>query len=144
LHGIEIICIFDNINNLKSKKMGIVKEFVKIIKSGYPDFNEKTDYVEIEFEGGGDSFGSFHSISISRPGDWNYKFEGDIDLDEHMDLLFEILDVAEVEYNWNNAGTNGYIKYNEDDDQSIAVNTIVSSESWGSIDNDEDEDEDEE
>ena len=39
--------------------MGLKKKFLKIIKDGYPSFDGKLDSVIIEFEGGGDSFGSF-------------------------------------------------------------------------------------
>ena len=50
--------------------MGLVKRFVEMVKSGYPEFDPQKDTVEIEFEGGGDSFGSFSYISIwpSREG----------------------------------------------------------------------------
>ena len=47
---------------------------------------------EIEFEGGGDNFGSFYGMGIYRSGDYQFKFEGKLDMDKHNDFLFEILD----------------------------------------------------
>ena len=47
--------------------------------------------------------------------------------------MFEILDSAGVGYNWNDAGTTGNIKYNEEGEQELAVYTIVSEEHWGEI-----------
>jgi hypothetical protein len=114
--------------------MGITKRFVEMIKSGYPEFDPQNDTVEIEFEGGGDSFGSFSYISI-----WPSR-EGTLNLDDHYQLLFEILDESGVEYNWNNAGTSGRIEYNTNGEKEISVSTIVSEEYWGEI-YEEDEDE---
>ena len=48
-----------------------------------------------------------------------------------MNLLLEVIDAAEVSYNWNDAGTTGNIKYNEEDEQELAVYTMVSNEDWG-------------
>jgi len=109
--------------------MSIRKRFIEMIKNGYPEFDQENDSVEIEFEGGGDSFGSFHYIDIypSR--------EGDVDLNEseNQKLLLEIIDAAGVSYNWNSAGTTGNIKYNEENEQELAVFTLVSNEDWGTI-----------
>ena len=113
--------------------MGVKKRFIEMVKSGYPEFDPQNDSVEIEFEGGGDSFGSFHYIGI-----WpNREKLEEFNLDNHWDLLFEILDSAEVGYNWNNAGTTGNIKYNEEGEQELAVYTIVSEEHWGEVHEDE-------
>ena len=109
--------------------MGIKKNFIEMIKSGYPDFDPQNDTVEIEFEGGGDSFGSFSYIGI-YPHKHN---EGSLDLNDHLNLLFQILDESGVEYNWNNAGTSGKIEYNMNSEQEITVSTIVSEEYWGEI-----------
>ena len=111
--------------------MGLVKRFVEMVKSGYPEFDPQKDTVEIEFEGGGDSFGSFSYMSI-----WPSR-EGDLNLSDHWDLLFEILDGSGVEYTWINAGTTGNIKYNEDVEKGLSVYTIVSDESWGEIEDEE-------
>jgi len=109
--------------------MSIRKRFIEMIKNGYPEFDQEKDTVEIEFEGGGDSFGSFHYIDI-----WPSR-EGDVDLNEseNQKLLLEIIDTAGVSYNWNSAGTTGNIKYNEEDEQELAVFTLVSNEDWGTI-----------
>ena len=41
--------------------MGLVKRFVEMVQSGYPEFDPQKDSVEIEFEGGGDSFSIYSS-----------------------------------------------------------------------------------
>jgi hypothetical protein len=107
--------------------MGIKKSFIEMIKSGYPDFDPQNDTVEIEFEGGGDSFGSFSYIGIYP------NREGSLDLNDHWNFLFQILDESGVEYNWNNAGTSGKIEYNMNSEEEITVSTIVSEEYWGEI-----------
>ncbi len=53
----------------------------------------------------------------------------------------DIIDAADVAYNWNDAGTTGNIKYNEDDEQELAVFTLVSNENWGTIYAEDEEDE---
>lgn len=117
--------------------MSIRKRFIEMIKNGYPEFDQENDTIEIEFEGGGDAFGSFHSFYI-----WPNR-EGGVDLNEttNGDLLQEIIDAAGVSYNWNAAGTTGNIKYNEDDEQELAVFTLVSNEDWGTIYAEDEEDE---
>ena len=114
--------------------MGIKKSFIEMIKSGYPEFDPQNDTVEIEFEGGGDSFGSF-SYKYIHP-----NREGSVNLDDHIDLLFQILDESGVEYNWNNAGTTGRIEYNMNSEQEISVSTIVCEEYWGEINEDDEDD----
>jgi hypothetical protein len=115
--------------------MGLKKRFIEMIKSGYPEFDPQNDSVEIEFEGGGDSFGSFSYISI-----WPQR-EGSVDLNnsENFDLLYELIGESGVSFNWNDAGTTGNIKYNEEGEQELSVYTIVSEEYWGGIEEDEDE-----
>lgn len=113
--------------------MGLVKRFVEMVQSGYPEFDPQKDTVEIEFEGGGDSFGSFSHISI-----WPSR-EGNLDLGNHWNFLFEILDVSGAEYNWNEGGTTGNIKYNEEGEKELSIYTMVSIEDWGRIESEEDE-----
>ena len=60
--------------------MSIKKRFVEMIKNGYPEFDQEGDSVEIEFEGGGDDFGSFHYIDIYP------NREGDVDLNEDIGM----------------------------------------------------------
>lgn len=122
---------FNNKNKLKI--MGVKKRFIEMIKSGYPSFNPENDSVEIEFEGGGDSFGSFSYISVYP------HSEGNVNLEDFFDLLMEILYESGVEYNWNNAGTTGTIRYNESNYQELSVYTIVSEEYWGEISEDDEE-----
>ena len=50
-------------------------KLLEIVKEGYPDFNPETDNFEIEFEGGGDNFGSFYGMGIYRSGDYQFKFK---------------------------------------------------------------------
>lgn len=115
--------------------MGVKKRFIEMIKSGYPSFNPESDSVEIEFEGGGDSFGSFSYIQVYP------SSEGSVDLEDFFELLMDILYESGVEYNWNNAGTTGSIKYNEGGYQELSVYTIVSEEYWGEIEDDGDDEE---
>ena len=56
-----------------------------------------------------------------------------------MNLLLDVIDAADVTYNWNDAGTTGNIKYNEESEQELAVYTMVSNEDWGRIEAEEDE-----
>lgn len=113
--------------------MSLKQRLLDVVKSGYEQFDAEQDNFEIEFEGGGDSFGSFYSITLYRHDDYSFKFEGDVDFDEQHELLFEILDAADVGYNWNNAGTTGRITFNEDADGELNVTTIVSEEYFGSV-----------
>ena len=53
-------------------------------------------------------------------------------MDKHNDFLFEILDESGCGYNWNNV-TTGRIKYNEDDEHTLEVETIVSDEYYGEV-----------
>ena len=124
--------------------MGLKKKFLKMIKGGYPSFDGKLDSVIIEFEGGGDSFGSFYDFYISRESDYKHKHEGDLDVDENSELLYEILNQSGADFNWNNSGTTGRIRYNENGDEELEIESIISYESWGEILDDEDEEEKEE
>jgi hypothetical protein len=124
--------------------MGLKKKFLKMIKDGYPSFDGKLDSVIIEFEGGGDSFGSFYDFYISRESDYKHKHEGDLDVDENSELLYEILNQSGADFNWNNSGTTGRIRYNENGDEELEIESIISYESWGEILDDEDEEEKEE
>ena len=40
--------------------MGLKQKLLDVVKAGYPDFDQEKDGFEIEFDGGGDSFGSFY------------------------------------------------------------------------------------
>ena len=113
--------------------MSLKQKLLDVVKSGYAQFDAEQDNFEVEFEGGGDSFGSFYSLTLYRHDDYSFNFEGDLDLNEHQELLFEILDAADVGYNWNDAGTTGRINYNEDGDGELRVTTTVSTEYFGEV-----------
>lgn len=115
--------------------MSIKKRFIEMIKNGYPEFDQENDSVEIEFEGGGDDFGSFSYIGV-----WPNR-EGDVDLneDENRNLLLDIIEAGDVPYTWVNAGTTGNIKYNEEGEQELAVYTLVSEEYYGYVEEEEEE-----
>lgn len=117
--------------------MGLKADFLAKVKAGYPEFNPETDTIEINFEGGGDSFGSFYNIDVSRyiSGEGYKSVEGNWELDADMDFLFQILDEADVQYSWINAGTTGTIRF---EDGELSVETAVTDEFYGTI---EDEDE---
>ena len=109
--------------------MGLKKQFIEKIKEHYPAFTEAGS-VEIEFCGGGDNFDSFHSISVWSE-DWKpVEGEWDMNSDEDMDFLFQLLDAADVDYNWNDAGTTGRINY---EDGELRVETTISYESYGEV-----------
>lgn len=116
--------------------MGLKKQFLDRVKENYPEFNAETDSVTINFEGGGDSFDSFYDIEVSRyVSGQGYKYlEGDWKLNDDMDFLFQLIDAAEVDYSWNDAGTRGSIKYEDGD---LSVETIVSVDYWGTIEDSE-------
>jgi hypothetical protein len=115
--------------------MSIKKRFIEMIKNGYPEFDQENDSVEIDFEGGGDDFGSFGYVYIYP------NREGDIDLSEseNRDLLLDIIDAGDVRYTWINNGTTGNIKYNEEGTQELAVYTLVSEEYYGYVEEEEEE-----
>lgn len=113
--------------------MSLKQKLLDVVKSGYAEFDAEQDYFEIEFEGGGDSFGSFYSFNPYRHDDYRFNLEGEVNLDEHQELLFEILDAADVGYNWNNAGTTGLITFNVDGDGELNVTTTVSEEYFGTV-----------
>jgi hypothetical protein len=121
--------------------MGLKKQFLAKIKEAYPEFNPETSEVEIEFCGGGDNFDSFTYITVSdyKDGKWR-ELEGNFDANtnENTDFLFEIVDAIGVGYDFNNAGTTGRIRY---EDGELSCETIVSSEYWGELEEDEDDEE---
>ena len=54
-------------------------------------------------------------------------------------LPLEVIDAADVAYNWNDGGTTGNIKYNEEGEKELAIYTMVSNEDWGRIDAEDEE-----
>jgi hypothetical protein len=120
--------------------MGLKKQLLDLVKEHYPTFDAETDGFTIEFEGGGDSFGSFYDFSIFGITDWKKEFEGPINfsIEENFDLLYQIIEASGCDYNWNNAGTTGKISYQEDDENGVLnVECVLSYESWGEIEDEE-------
>ena len=118
--------------------MGLKRQLLDLVKAGYADFDETTDGFTIEFEGGGDSFGSFYDFSIFCTDDWSKKIEGDFSIEENFDLLYQIIEASGCDYNWNDAGTTGKIYYQEHDtDGVLNVECVLSYESWGEIEDEE-------
>ena len=120
--------------------MGLKIQLLDLVKAGYADFDETTDGFTIEFEGGGDSFGSFYDFSIFGVSDYRKEFEGPINfpIDENFDLLYQIIEASGCDYNWNDAGTTGKIYYQEHDtDGVLNVECVLSYESWGEIEDEE-------
>lgn len=92
--------------------MGLKRQLLDAVKAGYPQFNEETDGFVIEFEGSGDSFGSFYTFDIWKGGiGMQEVLEGSFDLNEHSELLYNIIEASGVDYNWNDVGTRGRISY---------------------------------
>ena len=120
--------------------MGLKKDLLDLVKAGYPDFDVETDGFTIEFEGGGDSFGSFYDFNIFSTDDWSKKLEGDFSIDDNFDLLYQIIEASGCDYNWNDAGTTGKISYQENDtDGMLNVECLISYESYGEVEDDETE-----
>jgi hypothetical protein len=63
----------------------------------------------------------------------------DLDESDNTNLLLEVIDAADVAYNWNDGGTTGNIKYNEEGEKELSIYTMVSIEDWGRIESEEDE-----
>jgi hypothetical protein len=120
--------------------MGLKKQLLDLVKKNYPTFDAETDGFTIEFEGGGDSFGSFYDFNVFGSEDWRKEFEGPINfpIDENFDLFYQIIEQSGVDYNWNDAGTTGKIYYQEHDtDGMLNVECTLSYESYGEIEDDE-------
>lgn len=121
--------------------MGLKQQLLDKVKEEFPVFNQQTDWFAIEFEGSGDNFDSFHSFDIGThkgPVPEDRKFEGNFDTTKHMEFLYEIIEAAGVQCNWNDAGTTGRITYQElDEDGELVVYTLLTYEDSGTV---EDED----
>jgi hypothetical protein len=120
--------------------MGLKKQLLDLVKENYPAFDAETDGFTIEFEGGGDSFGSFYDFNIFGVDDYRKDFEGTLNfpVEDNFDLLYGIIEQSGCDYNWNDAGTTGKIAYQEHDTDGILnVECIISYESWGEIEDEE-------
>ena len=117
--------------------MGLKKQFLEKVQEHFPEFNKEFGSVEIEFCGGGDNFDSFHYITVDNYIDGKHSsVEGSWNMDDDIDFLFKIIDEAGCEYDFNNAGTTGKIIY---EDEELRVETYVSTEYYGEVDDDEEE-----
>lgn len=107
--------------------MELKKNFLELIKHSYPDFNSDSDSVEIEFEGYENSSVNFTYISV-----WPRR-DGNLNMDEHKNLLYRIIHSSGAHYNWNGNGTTGSIKYNEGGINELSVYTVVCENHWGEV-----------
>jgi len=114
--------------------MSLKRQLLDAVKAGYSDFNEDTDGFSNEFEGSGDSFGSFCSFDIWKGGE--VVMGGSFDLNEHSELLHSIIDASGVDYNWNDGGTQGKIQY-DSHQNSLTVETQMIYESWAKLEDEE-------
>jgi hypothetical protein len=87
--------------------MGLKQQLLDAIKEGIPKFDESENYFIIEFEGGGDEFGSFLHFDTDAEED----DEDEFDLDDHYDLIMEIMDKSGVHYTFQDYGSFCTIRY---------------------------------
>jgi hypothetical protein len=87
--------------------MGLKRQVLDMIKKGVPTFDEENDYFVIDFEGGGDSFDSFHSFDTDASG-WDADTSSDF-IDTA--LLLDVIDASGVEYVFVGGSTSGKIYY---------------------------------
>lgn len=116
--------------------MSLKRQLLDAVKAGYPQFNEKTDGFSIQFEGSGDSFGSFYTFDIWKGGAGiQDELEGSFDLNGNTELLYDIIKASGVDYNWNDGGTDGKIEYQAVgwDDGSLTLETQMVHESWAEL-----------
>lgn len=109
--------------------MGLKRQLLDAVKAGYPQFNEETGGFVIEFKGSGDSFGSFYTFDIWKGIGMQEVLEGSFDLNEHSELLYNIIEASGVDYNWNDLGTQGRISYGEEDDGILMIDCNLFFES---------------
>ena len=88
--------------------MGLKQQLLDAIKKGIPKFDENENYFIIEFEGGGDEFGSFLHFDTDVEDDKN-----DFDMGAHYDLIMNIMDKSGVYYTFNDYGSLCKIKYSD-------------------------------
>lgn len=109
--------------------MGLKQQLLDAVKKSIPTFDEENDYFVIEFEAGGDSFGSFTHFDTDAKC-WEDS-DDDFNLDEHLDLIISILDESGIEYVFAGGQMLGKIIYS---------NETLKIESEYLIDGEEDED----
>jgi hypothetical protein len=122
--------------------MGLKQQLLDAVKKGIPKFDENENYFIIEFEGGGDEFGSFLHFDTDAEED----DEDEFDLDDHYELIMEIMDKSGVHYTFQDYGSFCKIEYGGGE-LSIETESYLSfgdsefSETWEASGEYEDEDE---
>jgi hypothetical protein len=87
--------------------MGLKQQLLDAVKKGIPKFDENENYFNIEFDGGGDEFGSFLHFDTDAEED----DEDNFDLDDHYELIMEIMDKSGVHYTFQDYGSFCRIEY---------------------------------
>jgi hypothetical protein len=87
--------------------MGLKQQLLDVVKKGIPKFDESENYFIIEFDGGGDEFGSFLHFDTDAAEDDTDEF----DLDDHYELIMEIMDKSGVHYTFQDYGSFCTIRY---------------------------------
>jgi hypothetical protein len=86
--------------------MSLKRQLLDAINKSIPKFDETENCFIIEFEGGGDEFGSFlyfnHDVE---------DVEVEFDLDSHYEIIMEIMDKSEVYYTFHDYGSICKITY---------------------------------
>lgn len=81
--------------------MSLKRQLLDAVKASTPGFDETKHSFYIEFEGGGDSFGSFTDFDTNVEG-----VESNFDPGDHYELIMEIMDKSGVDYTFINYGSN--------------------------------------
>ena len=70
--------------------MNLKEQLLDAVKKSTPNFDETRDSFLLEFEGGGDEFGSFVHFDVTVNGD-SENVESDFFPEDHYDLIMEII-----------------------------------------------------
>jgi hypothetical protein len=106
--------------------MGLKQQLLDAIKKGIPKFDENENYFIIEFEGGGDEFGSFLHFDTNAEDD----DEDNFDPDDYYELIMEIMDKSGIHYTFQDYGSFCRIEYG-------GGGLIIETESYLSFDDSE-------
>lgn len=88
----------------KKHELSVKQQFIEAVKQVEPTFDPTFDEVRIHFDGGGDSFNSFHSITLNDSTcDWSLN----------NDLLFKVMDDSGAYYHWVSANMSGEILFKD-------------------------------
>jgi hypothetical protein len=92
--------------------MNLKEKLLDTVKKSTPNFDETKDSFLLEFEGGGDSFGSFVHFEVTVDGD-NENVESDFNPEDHYDLIMEIMDKSGVYYTFQDYGSFCKMSYSD-------------------------------